>query len=52
MKFEIRELRRAQADIVQIAEWLVARSPRGAAAWLDADDGLVSRLSESADGFA
>ena len=54
MIFRIRELRRAQADIHHIVNWLANRSPRGARAWLDAYDAMVARLEKNADslGFA
>jgi hypothetical protein len=49
MKFRVRELRRAQADIRQIAHWLAGRSFQDALAWLDAYDEMVARLEQSAD---
>ena len=49
MPFRVRELRRAQADIRDIAAWLADRSPRGALAWLDAYDDLIARLQNNAD---
>lgn len=52
MKFQVRELRRAQADVRHIVEYLAERSPAGARAWLDAYDGIIDRLETSADLFA
>lgn len=49
MTFRVRELRRAQADVRQIALWLAARSTQGAGAWLDAYDELLARLENGAD---
>lgn len=49
MPFRLKELRRAQADIRDIAAWLADRSPRGALAWLDAYDDLIARLENNAD---
>ncbi|MDY0168366.1 MAG: type II toxin-antitoxin system RelE/ParE family toxin [Thermoguttaceae bacterium] len=49
MTFHIHELRRAQADITNIAHWLVERSTQGAKAWLDAYDEMVGRLKHQAD---
>jgi plasmid stabilization system protein ParE len=49
MTFRVRELRRAQADICQIVNWLAERSPQGARTWLDAYDAMVARLEKSAD---
>jgi plasmid stabilization system protein ParE len=51
MTFQVRELRRAQADIRQIVKWLGERSPRGALAWLDAYDSMVARLERDASTF-
>lgn len=52
MTYRVRELRRAQADIREIAHWLAARSPQGARAWLDAYDDLLARLERNADSFS
>lgn len=52
MKFQVRELRRAQADVRQIVKWLAERSPRGALAWLAVYDSMVARLEKDATTFA
>ena len=52
MTFRIHELRRAQADIRSIFQWLRQRSPMGAIAWLDAYDRMVERLKQDAETFA
>ena len=49
--FEVRELRRARADIASIVDWLFARSSAGAAAWLDAYDEMVTRLKADPEAF-
>ena len=49
MTFTVHELRRAQWDKRHLFEWLFARSPRGALAWLDAYDQMVERLRTVAD---
>jgi plasmid stabilization system protein ParE len=51
MRFRVKELRRAQADVRQIVEWVAERSPRGARAWLDAYDSMIARLEENAGSF-
>lgn len=50
MKFRVRTLRRAEADIRSIARYIHERSSAGAAAWLTAVDQVCSHLSEFADG--
>jgi plasmid stabilization system protein ParE len=47
--FQVRELRRAQADIRSIVRWLARRSLQGAQAWLQAYDAMVLRLGRQAD---
>jgi plasmid stabilization system protein ParE len=48
MKFQVNELRKAQADIRHIVNWLAERSSKGARAWLDAYDSMVARVSLNA----
>ena len=52
MTFRVHELRRAQADIRSIFEWIRERSPLGAIAWLGAYDRMVGRLRQDAEAFA
>jgi len=52
MKFNVRELKAAQADIANIFDWIFKRSAPGAHAWLNAYDAMVSRLHDAADSFA
>lgn len=51
MTYEVSALRRAQADVRLILDWLAERSPKGARAWLDAFDSMVARLETEADSF-
>lgn len=51
MKFQVRELRRAQADVRRIVNWVAERSPHGALAWLDAYDSMVAQLEKNAGTF-
>jgi hypothetical protein len=51
MTFTVHELPKAQWDKRHIVEWLVTRSPQGAAAWLAAYDQMVQRLENAADTF-
>jgi plasmid stabilization system protein ParE len=48
MKFRVFELTKAQWDKRRIFAWLFERSPQGAAAWLEAYDQMVARLSDVA----
>ncbi len=49
MKFTLHELPKAKVDKRHIFERLLARSPRGAAAWLNAYDQMIARLAMTAD---
>jgi len=49
--FQVHELRRAQADIRSIAQWLAERSPQGAQAWLQTYDDLLERIATQAPSF-
>ena len=51
MTFTVRELPKAKQDIRSIFAWLHQHSPAGAAAWLDAYDALIERLSRDAESF-
>lgn len=51
MTYRVHELRRAQADIRSIFEWIRRHSPEGAAAWLGAYDSMVERLRQDAASF-
>ncbi len=48
MTFEVRILRRGQADIEDIYQWLRQRSPTGAAAWYAAIVATLDRLADVA----
>jgi plasmid stabilization system protein ParE len=52
MKYNVVALRRADADIRHITDWIAARSLPGAEAWLEAYEQLFPRLAEQADSFA
>jgi plasmid stabilization system protein ParE len=49
MNFRVTVLRRADADAVQIVNWIGKRSPQGAEAWVDAYEQMLARLEERAD---
>jgi hypothetical protein len=49
MTFTVSELPKAKLDKLHIVQWLVERSPQGAAAWLDAYDQMIERLKVAAD---
>lgn len=49
MTFQVRMLRRANADFANIVAYLHERSPQGAAAWVNAFEKAKVRLSENAD---
>ena len=51
MTFTVRELPRAKWDKRHIFVWLFERSPQGAAAWLDAYDQMIERLTTAAESF-
>jgi hypothetical protein len=51
MTFTVRELPKAKLDKHSIFGWLYERSPAGAAAWLDAYDALLERLTSDAPSF-
>lgn len=51
MKYEVRALRRAEADVRHITRWIAQRSTQGAFSWLDAYEHLLMRLAESAESF-
>lgn len=48
MKFRVRILRRANADLVNIVDYIHKRSPQGAVAWLDALETATVRLADDA----
>jgi plasmid stabilization system protein ParE len=48
MTFRVRTLRRATADILTITDYIHERSPRGAAAWVNALDEAKKRLTQNA----
>lgn len=52
MKFRVKALRRAEADIRQISNYIFTHSPQGADAWLNAYKEAVDRLSESATSYS
>lgn len=49
MKFDVKALRKAEADVLSITKYLYEWSPQGAAAWLDAYRLARMRLATSAD---
>jgi len=49
MKFNVKALRKAEADVRSITKYLYERSPQGAAAWLDAYRQARTRLASNAD---
>jgi plasmid stabilization system protein ParE len=49
MKFRVKALRKAEADVRSITKYIYRRSPQGAAAWLAAYRRARLRLAESAD---
>jgi plasmid stabilization system protein ParE len=49
MKFHVKALHKAEADIRSITSYLYERSPQGASAWLDAYGQARRRLATSAD---
>jgi plasmid stabilization system protein ParE len=51
MTFTVRELPTAKRDKRRIFEWVFKRSPQGAAAWLDAYDQMIERLTTAADSY-
>ena len=51
MTFTVRELPKAKWDKRHIIEWLLRRSPQGAAAWLDAYDQMMKRLQAAANAY-
>lgn len=51
MTFTARELPRAKGDKRHIVQWLLQRSPQGAAAWLNAYDQMIERLKAAGDSF-
>lgn len=48
MRYTIKVLRRARADIEAFHIWIAARSPRGAKAWYSAQDAAVDDLRRHA----
>lgn len=52
MKFCVKTLRKAEADIRSITKYIYERSPQGASAWLDAYRKARSRLETAADSCA
>lgn len=51
MKFAVHELPAAERDVRSIFKWINARSPQGAAAWLDAYDQMIDRLASAPASF-
>ncbi len=49
MRFRVRILRRASADILNITGYIHERSPQGAAAWMNASERAKDRLTTNAD---
>lgn len=49
MKFNVKALRKAEADVRSIAKYLYDRSPQGAAAWLNAYREARARLASDAN---
>src|SRR5947208_2177774 len=45
MRYTVTILRRADADLQNIVDWLRARSPRGAAKWFEACEAAIGRLA-------
>lgn len=52
MSFRVYELELAKQDVRDIFDWLLARSPDGAAAWLDAYDAAILNLGVRAPAHA
>ena len=52
MRYSVRFLPRADADVRQMLQYLMERSPNGAHTWLTALDRAVDRLRESADTYS
>ena len=50
MTFHVKTLPKAEADIRSITTYIHKRSPRGAAAWVNAYERARKRLTETADG--
>ncbi len=50
MRCTVKTLRRANADIREITDYIFQRSPSGAVAWLDALERAKNRLADYADG--
>jgi plasmid stabilization system protein ParE len=50
MKFTVRTLRRAEADIVRTYAWIAQRSEQGAASWYRAAREAINRLASDARG--
>jgi plasmid stabilization system protein ParE len=51
MKYKVVALRRADADVRHIVEWIAQRSLQGAKSWLDAYEQLLERLATRADTY-
>ncbi len=49
MKYRVKALRKAEADVRSIAKYIYERSPQGAAAWLNAYRRARTRLVDNAD---
>lgn len=49
MKFRVKTLRRADADILKITDDIHRRSAQGAAAWIDALEKATKRLADFAE---
>lgn len=52
MKYRVKFLPRANADVRQMLRYLSERAPQGASAWLSALDRAIIRLQEGADTFS
>lgn len=52
MKFTVELTRRAERDVIEISDWLSARSPAGAARWLLAFEEMLGRVSDAPLSFS
>ena len=50
MTFRVKTLRRANADILRITNYIHERSPQGAAMWVNAFEKAKRRLADNAEG--
>ncbi len=51
MKYKVVALRRADADVRNIVEWIAQQSLQGAKSWLDAYEQLLEHLATHADTY-